>query len=161
MDETTLLTWAGAFVSLIGVVMLIGVTRQRATERAAIATAARWPLVSGRVLDRGVEIRHHGRSTSCIPWVHYEYRVGGRDYRGERLRIGEPRYALDYFAQRAIDRYVPGLSVAVRVDPGDPASSVLELTGSRFVGAAQAAGVAALLAGLGIVVAAMLGLFKS
>lgn len=99
----------------------------------------RWPTTTGRVLSSEVERFNsavsgagHGRGTSYAmvlyrPAVLYEYDVGGRRYRSNRIasqpevRVGVPEPAAN-----TVKRYPAGSTPEVRYNPKSQAESILE-----------------------------------
>ncbi|MBZ0286919.1 MAG: DUF3592 domain-containing protein, partial [Anaerolineae bacterium] len=104
----------------------------RASRRASVSRS--WPATTGKVLAAGIEPRrghssNGGSYTSYYPVVQYEYTVNGQRYLGNRINVGnEVGYGWTNMAQRQIDGYAPGSSVAVFYDPNEPANAVLERT---------------------------------
>jgi Protein of unknown function (DUF3592) len=86
-----------------------------------------WPRVSG-ILDRSEifiahdSIRRPSRLAG-MPYVSYDYRVGGTAYGGYRLRFGP---VLLLSASHWIHSHAKGSSVTVSYDPRRPGRSVLE-----------------------------------
>ena len=90
--------------------------------------ASKWVQTSGRILKSTVEARHHQFSGEAgtvknLPSVEYAFSVGGKDYRGARIGIGDVG-GEDIDAVLA--RYPAGKSVTVFYDPSDPNQCVLE-----------------------------------
>lgn len=97
-----------------GVVIAVQVVK-RFMEGAGIATA--------RIQDRG---RHYYE-----PVVQYRYTVGETQYEGSRLRFGWLTCSSPGAAERILAAYPVGRQLPVRFDPGNPATSVLELTAAN------------------------------
>jgi Protein of unknown function (DUF3592) len=100
-----------------------------------------WPHTSGAVVHAEVE-EHitvhrdkdgHRTSTSVSHEsnVAYVYRVGGREYRGQRVRFAWEMSRSE--AEATVARYPVGRSVDVFYDPRDPGKSVLEPGGDASV----------------------------
>lgn len=85
-----------------------------------------WPVTDGVI--ESAKIQSHSSSkggTSYSPKVTYTYRVGGANYGGDRIAIGQMSSSADY-AQGVLNRYPVGSKVAVHFSPDDPAEAVLE-----------------------------------
>jgi hypothetical protein len=101
------------------------------------AVMKRWPIAEGRVLSARVEEYRksvsrgvggaRARLTLYRPVLLYEYRVTEKRFQGTRvaqspgLDRGVPE-----FAQKVVERYPNGSTVAVRYNPKRPDESVLE-----------------------------------
>lgn len=106
---------------------------------ARAADAAAWPSVPGEVVAGRVETHvttersetGRGSSTTRVsfePVVTYAYRVGGRDYRGEDLRlIAGYSFNAPEEAEAFLEDYPVGAAVEVHYDPDRPADAALEL----------------------------------
>ena len=57
------------------------------------------------------------------PRVEYEFSVGGRTWRGDRISIGEDTGGAN--TEATLRRYPVGATVSVYYDPGNPANCVL------------------------------------
>jgi hypothetical protein len=110
------------------------------------AAAAQWPSVTGKVMSSDVVTRiertEDGPSNSFVPVVHYVYDADGAGREGRVIKAGlEDRgYPVEKQAREHAARYPAGSAVAVRYDPQNPASAVLELgqiggAGNLFAGA--------------------------
>jgi hypothetical protein len=106
------------------------------------AAMKRWPVSEGRVLSAKVEEYRQsvGRGVGGprARLTLYEYEVTGKRFQGSRvaqspgLDRGVPE-----FAQKVVERYPSGSTVAVRYNPNRPDESVLEprVPGSWIFGA--------------------------
>ncbi len=115
---------------LIGAAVFIGVlTFAVIYKLAEVSAARRWPATTGKILSSGIAARRkpsqpRGDSVANYPEVVYEYRVGGRRYRGERVSIGEA--AGNFGVEETLARYPAGAAVQVYYNPANPAEAVLE-----------------------------------
>jgi hypothetical protein len=119
--------------------------------RRIAATAAQWPIVTGKVVSS--KVAKHADSDSgdyFVPKVHYVYQVDGASRNGRVIRAGlEDRgYPLEQQARDDVARYPVGSHVPVRYDPQNPADAVLEL-GQIGAGNNLLAGVLLVLVGVG------------
>ena len=112
------------------------------------AAMKRWPVAQGQILSAKVEEYRESisrgtggprdRMTLYRPVLLYEYEVEGNRFRGSRiaqspgLNRGVPE-----FAEKVVERYRAGSTVAVRYNPKRPDESVLEprVPGSWIFGA--------------------------
>ena len=114
------------------------------------ATAAQWPIVTGKVISS--EVAKHTDSDSgdyFVPKLQYVYHVDGASRNGRVIRAGlEDRgYPLEQQARDDVARYPVGSRVPVRYDPQNPADAVLEL-GQIGAGNNLLAGVLLILVGV-------------
>ena len=98
----------------------------------------RWPATTGQVLSSEVEryeasslaSQHRGSNTPMTlyrPAVVYEYEVGGRRYRSNRIASQpEVRVGVPETAANTAQRYPAGSAPEVRHNPKNPAESILE-----------------------------------
>lgn len=115
------------------------------------ATAAQWPIVTGKVMSS--EVAKHADSDSgdyFVPQVRYVYQVDGVGQNGRVIRagLGDRGYPREQQARDDVARYSVGSSVPVRYDPQNPANAILEL-GQIGAGNNLVAGVLLVLLGLG------------
>lgn len=83
-----------------------------------------WPRVSGTILASHVE---RDADRNAFPVVRYRYSVHGVDHEGDRiLAHGVLATTSGASAQRTVDRYRTGRTVAVYVNPSDPSDAILE-----------------------------------
>jgi Protein of unknown function (DUF3592) len=120
------------------------------------AAAAQWPIVTGKVISadivRRIDKSEDGPSTVFVPQVRYVFDADGVRRDGHVIRIGlEDRgYAREQQASELLTRYAVGAKIAVRYDPQNPATAVLEL-GQVGGGANLLAGVLLMLVGIGAI----------
>ena len=94
-----------------------------------------WPWVMGEVLSarvrETVDTTGSGRTISRhFPEVTYEYRVGGRTYRGKRIRFGGPLHTDRETAEAWLQSYPVGGQVRVYYNPKRPQEAVLQPSSS-------------------------------
>jgi hypothetical protein len=95
--------------------------------RRAEEAAAHWRMADAEIIS--VEVIRHRDSDGdeYEPRVRYAYRVAGRRFEGEKLRIGAKIMMNDkYDAQLSIAKYFAGDRIQIRYDPDKPQRSVLE-----------------------------------
>lgn len=91
-----------------------------------------WPTASGTISHSAVvgEYSRNEDGSETLMYsaeIHYRYRVGNRDYQGERVSFGGVSSDSWGCAARSITREYPGgRSVSVRYDPRNPERAVLE-----------------------------------
>ena len=95
-----------------------------------VRRAARWPSTPGRIVRsrlHAVRQRHSDEATTVgnLPDIEYAYAVGGVDYRGHRLGIGEILPGSPQ-VEAALERYKVGRTGPVYYNPDDPKEAVLE-----------------------------------
>jgi hypothetical protein len=118
--------------------------------RRIAATAAQWPIVTGKVVASEVASHTDGDAGDYfVPQVHYAYQVEGVSRNGRVIRagLGDRGYPLERQAREDVARYGVGSKVAVRYDPQNPADAVLEL-GQIGAGNNLVAGVLLMLVGV-------------
>ena len=96
----------------------------------------RWSMAAGRVVRSTTQARRQGigdgATTVTVPRVEYEFSVGGRTWRGERISIGEDTGGAN--TEATLARYPVGTVVSVYYDPATPANCVLERDIPKGVG---------------------------
>jgi len=111
MTVLAAIVWGLSALVLVGGVLLSrGAQRQKT-----------WLRTEGRVLDSSLTLGEY-----WYPRVSYEYTHDGRAFRSERIRSLEIAMNWRAPAAKDIDRYPPGKTVTVYVNPNDPCSAVLE-----------------------------------
>lgn len=95
---------------------------------AAARRAAEWSTVEGEVHRAGiVHERNYDSADDFIADVRFAYRVAGRTYEGDALRVGgKTVYQNRGLAELALLPYGPGAPVRVFYDPRRPERAVLE-----------------------------------
>ena len=86
-----------------------------------------WVPTTGIVLKARVEVSG-GDTTTVMPRVIYEYRVGAVDYENDQIRAGDRHWKVSNSqeAYDTVDRYPVGKEVTVYYNPRDHAQSALE-----------------------------------
>ena len=86
-----------------------------------------WASTTGTVIKSRVEVSG-GESTTVMPRVVFEYRVGAHQFQGDQIRAGDRHWAVSSSkdAYDTIDRYPVGAAVRVYYNPLNPAESALE-----------------------------------
>ena len=87
--------------------------------------ARSWPVVQGTVLSSRVVSRTDEDGTVYAPEVVYAYRYRGLSYRGSRIWMRKV-WSSSSWAGSIVQRYPPGSSVRVYVQPQNPAYALLE-----------------------------------
>lgn len=106
---------------------LIGVENTRLARE-----SAGWPSVEGEILQSGLDEQISSGTTgrgsrTYQPVVRYRYRVGGTDFDGQRVALGEYATAARADAEAVVQRYAVGRRVPVHYRPDAPATAVLEV----------------------------------
>lgn len=115
---------AGVCAVLAGL-FVAGLVRQRGR----LKTAESWSKIEGEIVASEVDQPASHVSddlNDATPIIRYRYRVGGKDFQGDQIRIGGHPLTTRILAMRLTARYPVGARVDVNVDPDDPARSVLE-----------------------------------
>lgn len=118
----------GGIFALVGL-LLLGIGWAQGKEARA---AANWNAVQGEVLESSVEQYSYrdgegDLNTGYRPRIMYGYRVGGRDYVGERLNFGSSVHtSLKSIAENKAKGFPTGSGVEVFYNPSDPNDAVLE-----------------------------------
>ena len=94
-----------------------------------VRRAAGWSTAVGRIVKSGTAAERHrsaGEATTAktMPDVEYEFSVGGRKVRGNRISIGEDSGGAN--TEATLRRYTVGAAVTVYYDPANPKNCVLE-----------------------------------
>ncbi len=87
-----------------------------------------WAVTLGKVLVSRVELRDarsRERSEHCYARLEYSYSVGGREYRGSRIRMDVDVSGSESVVRAMIDRYPVGRSVSVYYNRKNPAKAAL------------------------------------
>ena len=94
-----------------------------------VRRAAGWSTAVDRIVKSSTAAEHHrsaGEATmvKTMPAVEYEFSVGGRKVRGDRIGIGEDSGGAN--TEATLRRYTVGAAVTVYYDPANPKNCVLE-----------------------------------
>jgi hypothetical protein len=127
-EQSGVVLWIvfGLIALTLGVAIFAAVKLRR--ERRSVARCHDWPEVTGRIIRTGVrEVPMPDVGMQYVPVVVYRYVAGDVQYESERLTMGgHQQYSMRRSAERRLARYMVGNPVQVRVDPANPAESVLE-----------------------------------
>lgn len=132
-----------SFLMVIGAVVLFAVSAVLALisnrRKSRIAASATWPSVSGTVMSNAVKIVgavDPGAGTRAPTYsvdLHYRYTVDGSDYESHRIGWGTKSADREPDIPEAFVRNYPaGHAIDVFYDPADPATAMIDPTGSRF-----------------------------
>jgi hypothetical protein len=119
-----------ALFAAVGVALLVAGLRD--VWRAA--RSRRWPTASGAVVS-AEELQHQrqlpdeaggGTRIHYEARIHYEYTVGRVHIGSTVVRLGPTETSNEAKVQATLARYLPGQTVQVAYNPGDPTESVLE-----------------------------------
>ena len=125
------------YVGLIGAPMVVMIGLAVLVKMLEVRRASAWSMAAGRVVRSDTQARRHGFSgeattVTTVPLVEYEFSVGGRTWRGDRISIGEDSGGAN--TEATLGRYPVGTVVSVYYDPGNPANCVLERDIPKGVG---------------------------
>ncbi len=125
------------FVLLIGSMMIGVLIFGTVYKYFEISKASRWKSTPGRVLSSRTKARKVRTIDSLsraeagadlkvrnFADLVYEYRVGGKTYRGKRISVGEDLG--DLFVEQRLAKYPVGASIKVYYNPRNPQQAVLE-----------------------------------
>ncbi|MBP7582560.1 MAG: DUF3592 domain-containing protein [Spirochaetes bacterium] len=129
------MTWKQIFLLciVIGIGLLgLGYCFQKKAE-----SILRWPGVTGKVIATKVVQSTTERSLrgndgaaesklSYYPVIEYEYAVGGKKYRSDRLSLSVDQRSSPRYLEPILKKYSPGTAVVVFYNPDSPADAVLE-----------------------------------
>jgi hypothetical protein len=132
-----------SFVMVIGALMLFAASAILAIisnrRKARIAASATWPSVTGTVLSNAVKIvgavdpGGGSRAPTYSVDLRYRYTAGGTDYESSRIGWGTKSADREIdIPQAFVGNYPPGHAIDVFYDPADPATAMIDPTGSRF-----------------------------
>ncbi len=112
------------FALLAAALLLLWFFRH-AVRRAA--ESQHWPFVEGSVIETSFKVIQDSEQSRFRPLVEYAYRVGGKDYRCNRIQWGG---LLDLpsrsAAARVVGHYKAGKPIKVYYNPRQPAVAVLQ-----------------------------------
>src|SRR4029453_10829321 len=142
------------FVGLIFLPMVVLFAVAVAAKMLEVRRAAGWSTAVGRIVKSSTAAEHHrfaGEATTVktMPAVEYEFTVGGRKIRGNRISIGEDSGGAN--TAETLRRYTAGAAVTVYYDPANPKNCVLERGVPESVGKGLALLVGFVIALVGVV----------
>ncbi len=145
----------GFFVAAIAALASFHTARILREARASVT----WPAVDGRIVESELafELIKSGHNVHRQYKAHvvYEYSIGGRTYRSDRVAFNDDGGSGPQPVQRTVNRYPRGARVTVYCDSRNPQTAVLE-RGAAAVRKARNETLAMGLVGLGL---ALLGVF--
>ena len=114
-------------VAIVVLVISIAAVATGISMMSASGTARGWPVVTGKIVERGVgpaTTTGGSRAGRYVePRVTYTYTVEGKHFTGHRIALGANAYDEDKARQVAND--LPD-SVEVHYNPNDPSDAVLQ-----------------------------------
>ncbi|MGX1785532.1 DUF3592 domain-containing protein [Bosea sp. NPDC055332] len=115
-------------IALIALPMVVMVAAMIINAMLKVRRAKGWVQAQGRITLSRMAVRRPPAGNEIgtvvnIPDVAYSFRVGGQDYRGTRVSLGD---ISGKYAEEALARYPVGKMVTVFYDPADPGECVLE-----------------------------------
>lgn len=125
--DVAIVVTAGALLSLVGIVILVGGIRQYRLQRGAVKRAEQ---ASGTIENVGVQSVIDSSGTTYIPAIEYEYQTPTQRLRGNTVYPGRSRFAKQFHSESAVDSvigaYEPGAETTVYYDPANPDHSFLK-----------------------------------
>jgi hypothetical protein len=117
----------GGIFALVAILLIVIGWFQARGARAAKS----WSTTEGEVLESSVEQYQYsgseGTETAYRPRIMYGYRVGGREYVGERLNFGSAVHSsIRGLAENKARKFATGTRVPVFYNPQDPGEATLE-----------------------------------
>jgi hypothetical protein len=120
-------TRRGYHAGLVLLALCLALFAVRMSEYLREAHSAQWPVVEGVVMESRLAFMQTRRAPLYMPAVHYQYRVGNREFTGSQLDFHtQDRWHSRQYAERKLAQYPEGKVVSVSYDPGDPSFAVLE-----------------------------------
>ncbi|AZO76491.1 MULTISPECIES: DUF3592 domain-containing protein [unclassified Bosea (in: a-proteobacteria)] len=115
-------------ILLIGLPMVVMVAAMIINAVLKVRRAKGWVQAKGRITLSKMAARRPPAGNEIgtvvnVPDVAYAFKVGGQDYRGTRVSLGD---ISGKYAEEALARYPVGKMVTVFYDPADPEDCVLE-----------------------------------
>lgn len=124
------------YVGLIGAPLVVMIVLAVLVKMLEVRRASTWSMAAGRIVRSATQGRRQGvgdgATTVTVPRVEYEFSVGGKTWRGERISIGEDSGGAN--TEATLGRYPVGTVVSVYYDPANPANCVLERDIPKGVG---------------------------
>lgn len=115
-------------IALIALPMMVMVAAMVINAVLKVRRAKGWVQAQGRITLSKMAVRRPPAGNEIgtvvnVPDVAYAFKVGGQDYRGTRVSLGD---ISGKYAEEALRRYPVGKMVTVFYDPADPGDCVLE-----------------------------------
>ena len=116
------------YIGLIGAPMVMLVVVALVAKLLEVLRASTWSTAVGRIVRSDTEARRRssaGEATTVTtnPRVEYEFSIGGRVWRGDRISIGEDTGGAN--TEATLRLYPVGATVSVYYDPTNPRNCVL------------------------------------
>lgn len=142
------------WIGLIFLPMVVMFGAAVAAKMLEVKRASGWSTAVGRIVKSGTAAARHrsaGGATTAktVPAVEYEFSVGGRKVKGNRIGIGGDSGGAD--TEATLRRYTVGAAVTVYYDPANPKNCVLERGVPEGIGKGLAIIVGFVIAVVGIV----------
>jgi len=125
-DKNLVILILGMFVAGVALMTFGGYEIKGSRE------SGNWPGAQGTISSSGVSKRtskdsNHRTKTTYYPKVGYHYQVDGRKYTSHRIEFGGGETGgSQKWAQKVVNKYPAGKTVAVHYNPQDPNYGVLE-----------------------------------
>jgi hypothetical protein len=95
------------------------------------AEARGWPIAQGRIVEsrvRTIHAREVGNTGDFLPYVRYDYIVGGRPFHGDTIWLDEQRsFGSENVAARELAFLEAGTAVEVKYNPANPREAALTI----------------------------------
>jgi Protein of unknown function (DUF3592) len=148
---------AWVFMALFAMAIPIAVAGRIVYKMREVRRAALWPSAQGRIVQsrmRALQRQQGEHATTVInvPDIEYVYSVGGIEYKGHRISIGDIP-AGSRQVEAALERYCVGRTGPVFYNPENPADAVLERDPPARPAVVYGVAAAVMLVGLAVVVA--------
>jgi len=116
------------YVGLIALPLVVLLVVAVLAKMLDVRRASTWSTAVGRIVRSDTEAHRHqsaGEATTVTtkPRVEYEFSVGGRAWRGDRISIGADTGGAN--TEATLRAYPVGATVSVYYDPGNPRNCVL------------------------------------
>ena len=131
--------WVKFLLMGLGTVIIVGTIWYFVYASQRAWAAEEWPVAEGRVLANRVDFSQSTDDdgdtvTSYVPVVTFEYPVGGRRYRSERLYLNEREtFDMDSDARAFLYQYRPGTELEVYYNPADPSDAAVIIEGPSWL----------------------------
>ncbi len=116
----------GVIIVAVAALSYIHVRRRLHEVRASVT----WPAVEGRIVESELTFElitsDHSTYRRYKAHVVYEYSIGSRTYRSDRVAFTDDGRSSPQPIQRTVNRYSRGARVTVYCDPRKPQTAVLE-----------------------------------
>ncbi len=142
------------WIGLIFLPMVVMFVAAVAAKMLEVKRASGWSSAVGRIVKSSTAAARHrsageAMTVKTVPAVEYEFSVGGRKVRGNRIGIGEDSGGAD--TEATLRRYTVGAAVTVYYDPANPKNCALERGVPEGIGKGLAIIVGFVIAFVGVV----------